>query len=305
MNNYFFRKIFSFLILATLVGMVFLPHMQTEEQHKKDIIIVDDEGDGDFTSIQDALNFSSSGDTIEVYSGTYEGRITIDHQIFIHGIDREFEKGDDTGAPVLTSSTYVGLLILVEADDCEISGFYINPGIPEGDEFGNNGIALHSKNNRVFNNVLQTGNRGIIAYVGRDTADCSNNSIYNNSVSGFSVAIQIEGDHCLVKNDEIFNNTYGIHIFDADDVYVTTNNFIDNFMHAFIFWIPFSYNIYYSRPKNVTFDKNYYDDWIFSFPKPILRGFAPLLIPILFSITFDWHPAQEPYEYDFPVTHIS
>ena len=36
------------------------------------IITVDDEpGDADFTSIKEAVNYSSPGDTIEVYSGVY------------------------------------------------------------------------------------------------------------------------------------------------------------------------------------------------------------------------------------------
>lgn len=260
------------------------------------VIYVDDEGDGDFTSIQAALRNSSPGDIIQVCSGRYEGRINISHQIFLQGVDEELGSGDDKGTPILTSSKDVGSLVLVEADGCEISGFTLNPGIPVDNEFGNNGIALHSKLNRVFNNMLETGNRGVLAYVGKDTADCSKNIIHNNSIRNFSVAIQIEGDECVVKDNEIIDNDFGIHIFDADDVRVIQNNFKENSMHAFVFWIPLSYNIYYSRPKNISFDANYYDNWMISFPKPILRGFAPLLLPMMFSITLDWHPANEPYD---------
>ena len=47
-----------------------------------DIIVVDDEGDGDFIRIKDALNYASPGDTIEVYSGTYnEHTIKINKKI--------------------------------------------------------------------------------------------------------------------------------------------------------------------------------------------------------------------------------
>jgi nitrous oxidase accessory protein len=296
MRNTSLCKVSIYLITFFLIGISCSPIQQSEKQQENNIIIVDDEGDGDFTSVLDAVMHAANGDIIKVYSGTYEGRITITHQIFLKGINQEFESGFDSGKPVLTSSEDIGTLILVEADGCEISGFLINPGIPEGDEYGNNGVALHSKDNIVSNNVLHIGNRGILAYIGKDTADCSNNFINNNSLSGFSVAIQIEGHECQVINNEIFENNFGIHIFDANDVSVLKNNFKNNYLDAFVFWIPFSYNIYYPRPENVRFDGNFYDNWIYSFPKPILRGFAPLLIPIIFSLTYDLHPVKEPYD---------
>ena len=44
-------------------------------------IKVDNEGDGDFLSIQAAINAANPGDIIEVYSGNYPEHITINKQI--------------------------------------------------------------------------------------------------------------------------------------------------------------------------------------------------------------------------------
>jgi pectin methylesterase-like acyl-CoA thioesterase len=43
----------------------------------------------DYDEIQDAIDAASSGDTIEVYPGTYNEQLTIDKQVHIVGVDRD------------------------------------------------------------------------------------------------------------------------------------------------------------------------------------------------------------------------
>ena len=61
----------------------------------KAVIIVDDEGDGDYTSIKEAVNNTNPGGTIEVYSGTYyECGIEIyTENITLRGIPYELGNG--------------------------------------------------------------------------------------------------------------------------------------------------------------------------------------------------------------------
>jgi len=84
-------------ILPTIIGFPF----KSEGQAVGEIIIVDDENDGDFVRIKDALNYVNPGDTIEVYSGTYdEHTIIIDKkEITLLGISHELGHGYDTGKP--------------------------------------------------------------------------------------------------------------------------------------------------------------------------------------------------------------
>ncbi len=290
------KKIINALVVCFLLLVLLQPFFNSTAQ-AQNIFIVDDEGEGDYSSISAAIENSTSGDIIRVYSGTYEGKIEIMHSITLEGISSEYGFGDDVGKPILHTTEDVGSLVLIEADYCILTGFHILPGISEDNDFGNNGVALHSKENIVSHCTFSRGNRAILAYVGADTADCSGNKIHNNTIEDFTTAIHIEGENCSIKHNQIKNNTFGIHLFDCNNVKVEENNFKTNKIHAFVFWIPYSYNLYYPRPTNIQFDNNYYDNWPLSLPKPIIRGFAPLLIPITFGLLFDKNPRQDPLQF--------
>jgi len=45
--------------------------------------IVDNEGDGDFTSIEEAIENAESGDVIQVYSGHYHEKLVVDRNNLI------------------------------------------------------------------------------------------------------------------------------------------------------------------------------------------------------------------------------
>lgn len=81
-----FRKGLAFGIIILFVLSCFLPLvtgsiLEKQNHVSRDVIIVDDEGDGDYTSIKEAVNNANPGDTIEVYSGTYyEHNITIEKE---------------------------------------------------------------------------------------------------------------------------------------------------------------------------------------------------------------------------------
>ncbi len=51
--------------------------------------IVAKDGSGDFTIIQNAINFASSGDTITVKEGTYNEWLTIDKPLTLQGEDKD------------------------------------------------------------------------------------------------------------------------------------------------------------------------------------------------------------------------
>ena len=64
------------------------------------IITVDDEGDGDFISIQNALNEVNPGDTIYVYSGQYNETLLVNTEnIVLEGLNYELGSGNDDDFP--------------------------------------------------------------------------------------------------------------------------------------------------------------------------------------------------------------
>ena len=103
-GNKIIRKGLAVAVILLFMGTCIIPSATSGLTNGKNIITVDDEpGDADFTSIKEAVNYSSSGDTIEVYSGIYreEGiRIEKDN-ITLLGISHELGEGDDSGKPIL------------------------------------------------------------------------------------------------------------------------------------------------------------------------------------------------------------
>ena len=91
------------------------------------IITVDDEpGDADFTSIKEAVNYSSPGDTIEVYSGTYpeQGIRIVKDNIRLLGISHELGEGDDSGKPFIKGNGTETVIKLI-ASNVTVSNFTI------------------------------------------------------------------------------------------------------------------------------------------------------------------------------------
>jgi len=101
--------------ILLFVGTFIIPSVPLEETSDKNIITVDDEpGDADFTSITEAVNYSSPGDTIEVYSGTYlEQEICIvKDNITLRGIAHELGEGNDSGKPMIKGNGVNGIIWL-------------------------------------------------------------------------------------------------------------------------------------------------------------------------------------------------
>jgi nitrous oxidase accessory protein len=116
-------------IILLFIGTAIVPCIQSEFIFEKNTITVDDEpGDADYTSIKEAVNHSSPGDTIEVYSGTYsEQEIHLENEnLNLRGIAHELGAGNDTGKPFIKGKgIYHGSIIRILANDVTISNFTV------------------------------------------------------------------------------------------------------------------------------------------------------------------------------------
>jgi parallel beta-helix repeat protein len=119
------RKCFTIWVILVLIGTSIIPSIHSERTYDKTIITVDDEpGDADFTSIKEAVNSSSPGDSIWVYSGTYreQGIHIINNNTMLLGIPHELGEGDDTGMPCIQGNG-TAFVIHIEANHVLISNF--------------------------------------------------------------------------------------------------------------------------------------------------------------------------------------
>ncbi len=206
----------------------------------RDAIVVDNEGDGDYTNIQDAIDNSSDGDTIEVYSGKYYENITIDKEIDLLGIHLEFGNGTDMGNPIILlpplyyTEVNKSALINLSSNNCTLNGINISTMKRPGYEaikinsasnntisninisscnYGIKIIGL-SKNNHIYNNLITNSSLGMII---SDSSE--NNSIYNNSISFCNKGVRFE--HNAINNyfqsNIVLYNDVGIGIYSCSN----------------------------------------------------------------------------------------
>jgi parallel beta-helix repeat protein len=293
----------------------------------KHIITVDDEpGDANYTTITEAINQSNPGDTIEVYSGTYsEHGINITTKgIYVIGIPHELGDGNDTGKPFINGQG-IEDLIIVYAQNITISGFLIKNKanqpvdattitikrgadgcvIKNNDlQFSPNSIiSCNSNFSKIMNNTISNAGLryGIILGNGHTTIsgnvidNCprgicfwggSNTTILRNRISNCSeFGIDIGGGGLNTFQFNTFENNYvGLHIYMSVLNKIKQNNFINNTYQA-------SYNLGLSLMAGNRFFRNYWDRPRL-LPYPI-KGSVLLIVP---WVSFDWHPAQEPYD---------
>ena len=130
------QKGLAVAVILLFVGTCIIPSATSELTNSKrltngkNIITVDDEpGDADFTSIKEAVNYSSPGDIIEVYSGTYpeEGIRIEKDDITLRGISHELGEGNDSGKPFIKGDGTAYVIKLI-ASYVTVSNFIIeNP----------------------------------------------------------------------------------------------------------------------------------------------------------------------------------
>jgi parallel beta-helix repeat protein len=316
-----------FVIMSfTSISGIQINNQIVNDSGRGNIIIVDDEGDGDYTSIKDAVNNASSGDTIEVYSGTYyECDIEIyTENITLKGIPYELGNGGDTGKPFINGEGKDDVIrikspritidnfrienkggtgahgiigIWRDADNCVVSHNDISYSFMSC-------ISCSSNNSMILNNNISHSiiRHGIV--VGGKYNTISGNVVSDNSLEGILVwdgenniitgnivkrcneGICLIGNSNLAKQNVLEDNVYGLTIFDSFFNVIKQNNFLNNRMADAYFYIGL-----YTIPLPSIWNNNYWGRPRI-FPKPIF-GFYLSFIP---WITFDWNPAEEPYD---------
>jgi nitrous oxidase accessory protein NosD len=291
-----------------------------------DTYVVDDEGDGDFTTISDAVNYSNDGDIIEVYSGEYpEHNIIVDRTLDIRGIDMELGSGDDTGNPVINlSGEKTGFVLL--ADGVFISNLRIK-NVSLGYSLGEDGAILikssfnlisdntfftdphgelqglciyinNSNNNKVINNCFYNTLCGVTIFIGE------NNNISFNHFFGIGAVLLGGSDNNIIYGNVLETCRMGV-VFevDCDENIVSYNNFNFTGIVIYIVWSNsnrIEYNNFVNRGKITTFVSSHRTRWYGNYWENLPKGFPKIILGVnLYCIpwvNFDWHPATGPYD---------
>lgn len=194
---------------------------------------------GNHSSIQNAIDAASLGDTIYVYSGMYVEQVTISKPLTIQGERKETTIVDGNG---------IGDVFTLTIGSVNISGFTIkNSGATPNDA----GIRLSQvRECRITNNNVSSNQRGIVLVGSRsntieDNDVASNqrigidlNSSHDNIISGNFILSDAQGiglsysNGNLVTNNTIQNNRYGIVFWESDRNRILNNNISFNYIYG-------------------------------------------------------------------------
>ena len=220
------KKIILIGILIILLSTSYIPASGSDLILKNNIFknyttrtwIIDDEGDGDFTHIQDALDVADPGDIIKVYSGTYIEQLVVNvDNIFIEGINFELGTGQDLGNPIIDGNK-VGDVIYIKSDRITLNGFIVKNSGKE-----NIGVYIHSNNNLITENIIINNDKGIYIY------DSSYNTISNNNLTENTEGIYLDNSNInTIDNNNIFGNKFGMYTKESEKNTITNNIIEDN-----------------------------------------------------------------------------
>lgn len=198
------NKSLTIIVVLLIVGIC-VPSLTSKLLSIGNIITVDNEGDGDYASIKEAVNNSNPGDIIKVYSGTYlEQKINISiENITLDGVTYELGIGNDSGKPIINNTIFQAEIFGINADGVTISSFIMN------------------------NNYSSTKMVTIGQYKDCVISNCDIiHRSYGNCISSHAI------NNCLIENNTIIayeNNTDGISVFES---YTRNTSIINNTISA-------------------------------------------------------------------------
>ncbi len=189
------------------------------DKSSSDIIYVGSSILSQFSKIQDAIDFSSNGDTIFVNQGYYQENIILDKSIILIGENKNNTIIDGNGT---------GDVVLIQDSGVEINGFTIKNS---GNSGRNSGIKVFGDYVIIRNNNILDNTIGI--FIG-DSYGCNIefNDIYSNRDSGIHLLRTHENN---IESNQIYENRWGI--FSTQSFNNTINNNLIELNKIYGIWL--------------------------------------------------------------------
>jgi parallel beta-helix repeat protein len=212
------------------------------------ILYVGGDGPGNYSTIKDAIQNATDGDTVFVYSGTYviDDFILIDVSIRLIGENKEITviSGmamgiNKTGVEIREFTFLNQFGIIASPLFEEFDNFILSDNIFKVSESfqGFGGVFIFSNYSTISNNTFSNCGIWLLSY---------HNTVYNNTVNGkplvyFEEAsdkviedagqlILIDCNNITIENLELSNTLFGLQLVDTDNCLIVNNDFSNNDM---------------------------------------------------------------------------
>ncbi|MCK4456113.1 MAG: right-handed parallel beta-helix repeat-containing protein [Thermoplasmata archaeon] len=207
------RKWSFVVFVVILLGVIFSALTMLPDNARATVLYVGGVGIGNYTTIQEAIDDSNSGDTVYVFNGTYSERIWVSRQITLIGEDKN---------TTLIDGGESGTVVRITPDWVNITGFTVRNG---GTTSGTAGIELAGANDcSILGNDI-TGNwQGVYVH-----GPSEHNIIANNSVSAnVNHGIHVLSDNNRLQGNVISASKWGIYLRNSDGNLVANNSISSN-----------------------------------------------------------------------------
>jgi len=222
------------LLFMSILTLAF--NIQPAKVEPTTIIVPDD-----YTTIQEAINAASSGDTIFVRNGTYYANVVVNKALKLVGetVKSTIIDGGSTGSVITIVSNGTTIQNLTIRNSAYVypdsNGIHVksSSNLIESNIIANNhnGIFIEGFDNILkHNDIISNNGTGLQLWTGSyNNLMTANNITYN----GSGVQIVESHNNTLTENNIFDNERFGIGIGKSENNTIFHNNFINNTANAF------------------------------------------------------------------------
>lgn len=199
-----------YLICLSFFSMFILDGLMDSGDVSASIIIVDENGNGNYSTIQEAIDNATFGDTIRVWSGVYIENLVISTRIKLIGNGSLSTIIDGSGTDWVST-------IEITTSEVNISGFSIIGSTLTGIYVG------FCSNVRIFNNSISNNDNNGIEIIESENVVIENNNITQNNYTGITVC---NSRLCYISNNTISKTEEGVSLDFSSSITISNNTFI-------------------------------------------------------------------------------